>query len=96
MKFSKKLSQLESLYEVAKPVVSTENPVFISDFIHHAFENPADFKLEGISKRWFQNLSQRDMAQATTIVQNLLQENGHLISRTSIMEGIEAFKNDPE
>lgn len=96
MRFNKKMSQMESLYEVAKPVVQPVDPIFVSDFIHHAFENPAQYQLEGISKKWFQDLVSKDLPKATAMVDNLLQENGHLVSKNSILEGVEAFKNDPE
>ena len=94
MKFNKYLSQLESMYQVAEPVVKKIDPIYISDFIHYIFEHQTDYHLEGLNKDWFMEYQKTDQTKAYNFVNNLLKENDHLISKSSIVEGIEIFKNE--
>lgn len=82
------------MFQIENQVAKTANPLDISDFIHHAFDNPTEYKLEGITKEWFILESIKHPSKATNIVFNLLQENGHIVSKKSILEGIEVFKNE--
>lgn len=91
--FNKNLSKLEAMFEVENEVVKKAAPLDISDFIHYVFDNPEKYKLEGITKEWFILESMKDSKKATSIIFNLLQENGFLVSKKSILEGIEVFKN---
>jgi len=93
-KFNEKLSQLEATYGVAPPVVESQDSLKISDFIHHIFENQEKYNLKGLSKEWFIGLSGRDKKGSVNLINNVLQENGNLISKKSILEGIEHFKKD--
>lgn len=97
-KFNKKLSQMESIYNIAPPVVEQVEPVFVSDFIHHVFENSATYDIEPFSKKWFKNYASRSANGSFKFVDNLLQESGHIVSRKSILEGITEFskENDDE
>lgn len=92
--FNKNLSKLEAMFEVENEVVKKAIPLDISDFIHYVFDNPEKYKLEGITKEWFILESMKDPKKATNIIFNLLQENGFLISKKSILEGVEMFQND--
>ena len=91
--FNKNLSKLEAMFEVENEVVKKAIPLDISDFIHYVFDNPEKYKLEGLSKEWFILESIKDSKKATNIIFNLLQENGFLVSKKSILIGVEVFKN---
>jgi len=94
MKFNKQLSQLEAIYQVAKPVVKTAEPIHISDFIHHMFESQENIREAGLTKEWFFNYSTKNMGKAINFVNNVLQENDHIIAKKSILEGIQRFQKD--
>ena len=89
-KFNRKLSQLEAIYQVAKPVVKSQNPMTLSSSIQIALENSNI----GVDYTWFQSLAKRDPKKATTFAQNLLQESGELVSRKSILESIQIITQD--
>ena len=93
-KFNKKLSQLEAMYEVASPVVKALPSTYVSDFIHHVFENQEQYNLECLSKQWFVDYTARSSQGSFKFVDGILQENGHYISRRSILEGIDQFATE--
>lgn len=95
-KFNKVLSQLESMYQISKPVVRDENPILISDFIHHIFENSQEYGIEHLSSDWMDGIKLKDEKMAVNFVNGLLEQNGHLISRKSILEGIKHFSKEIE
>jgi len=80
--FNKKLSQLESIYQIGKPIKA--NPLHISDFVMHVFENQAMYNV-----KW----NPDTMVTAHT-VHNLLESRGHNISIESIKEGIKILTNE--
>lgn len=92
--FNKQLSQLEAIYEVAEPVVKNIDPVHVSDFIHHIFENNNSHQLNGLDKEWFHSYINLNESKAVNFVNNLLQKQGHLISKKSILEGIKEFSKE--
>jgi hypothetical protein len=85
VKVNKKLSRLESLYQVNEKA----DPIHISDFIHHVFENQEAFQLEGeaVSKEWFHKTPK-----AFNFVDSMLRQNGHAVDKQSILEGIDLFR----
>lgn len=93
-KFNKILSQMEAIHGIAKPVVRQEDPVMISDFIHHVFENSNDYGIEHLSKEWLNHISNKDKSIAMNFVSGLLEQQGHILSRKSILEGIDNFKQE--
>ena len=93
-RFNKHLSQLEAIYEVAEPVVKSTEPVHVSDFIHYVFENSDEYELKGLDKEWFCSYVNLNESKAVNFVNNLLQKQGHLVSRKSIMEGVSMFIKD--
>ena len=97
MKFNKKLARLESVYSVASSKTKEVTPLNISDFIHYIFDNPEQYKLEGINKNCFKNIYNKEPDKAIRIIYNILIEQGHVIKQRSIiLEGIEFFKEDTE
>ena len=95
-KFNKILSQLEAVHQIAKPVVRQEDPVMISDFIHHVFENADDYGVNHLSKDWLTSISSKDKKLAVNFVNGMLEQQGHLLSKKSILEGIDNFKQELE
>ena len=93
-KFNKVLSQLEAIHQIAPPVVRQEDPILISDFIHHIFENANDYGINHLSKEWLNGMSNKDSSIAVNFVGNILEQQGHLLSRKSILEGINNFKQE--
>ena len=85
-KFNKKLSQLEAVYQVAGPVVEQAEPLQISDFIHHVFENQ-----ESYGVNWSLGPAQ---FVTTDDIFNLLEQRGHIVSKQVITEGIEIYKDE--
>jgi len=96
MKFNRKLARLESLYGVKTNKAVEAEPLQISDFIHHIFENSSKYNVEDINKDWFRSVCSKNPDTATKIVKNVLMENGFNVSSKSIVEGIEIFKIDNE
>lgn len=92
-KFNRILSQLECVHGIAKPVPVTGDPVHISDFIHTVFESKESYGLEGtlFTPEWFSEFSDLNKMHAAKFVHNLLQENGHIVSQKTILEGIDKF-----
>ena len=92
-RFNKKLSQLEAVYQIAPPIVEVADPVQISDYIHHMFENKNEYGIESeeLDKVWFVEFSGRNKNNASKFVHTALQESGFMISKQSILEGIEVF-----
>jgi len=95
-RFNKHLSQLEAIYGVAEPVLKSADPVHVSDFIHYVFENEDTYGLQGLDKEWFCSFSNLNESNATNFVNNLLHKEGHLINKTSIVEGISNFKKEEQ
>ena len=95
-RFNKQLSQLEAIYEVAEPVIKDIDPVHVSDFIHHVFENTDSYELSGLDKEWFHSYINLNESKAVNFVNNLLQNQGHLISKKSILEGVKEFYKDKD
>jgi hypothetical protein len=93
-KFNRKLSQLEATYQIAGPVLKVEDPAVISSFIKTVFENSEEYGLDQLNKDWFNRFSSIDSKRATNFVHNLLQESNQLISKKSILEGIELFNTE--
>lgn len=93
-RFNKHLSQLEAIFEVAEPVLKPADPIHVSDFIHHVFENSDAYGLEGLDKEWFCSYTSLNESNATNFINNLLQGDGHLINKPSITEGISNFIKD--
>lgn len=93
-KFNRKLSQLEAMYQVAGPVLKPERPATISHFIKTVFENSNDYGIAHLNKDWFIRYSDNNSSKAVNFVHNLLQENNQLISKKSILEGIELYKSE--
>lgn len=87
-KFNRKLSQLEAIYQIATPVLKTEDPVMISNFITTIFENNTYYELEHLTEHWFNQYALHNNVKATNFIYNILQENNQLISKKSILEGI--------
>jgi hypothetical protein len=96
MKFNKKLARLESLYGVKSNKAMHTDPIYVSDFIHHIFENSEKFKLDNISKDWFKSLCNKTPDTASKMIKNILLESGFNVSTNCITEGIEIFKIDNE
>ena len=94
MKFSKKLAKLESLYGLKRKKSMVTDPIYVSDFIHHIFENAEKYRFENISKDWFKSLCAKEPTSASKIIKNVLMENGFNVSGNCINEGIEIFKID--
>lgn len=92
-KFNRKLSQLEAVHGIAEPVLKYESPVVISSFIKYVFENKSEYGLDQLSDDWFNRYSETNSKESVNFIHNLLQENNQLISKKSILEGIELFKN---
>ena len=90
-RFNKQLSQLEAIYEVAEPVIKSTDPVHVSDFIHYVFENSDKYGLAGLDKEWFCNYKSINESRALNFINNLLQGQGHLVSQSSILEGVNKF-----
>jgi hypothetical protein len=92
-RFNRILSQLECVHGIAKPVPVTGDPVYISDFIHTVFESKEEFGLGGtnFTPEWFSEFSDINKTRAVKFVHNLLQENGHIVSQKTILEGIDKF-----
>jgi len=80
--FNKKLSQLEAIYQVEKPVAA--DPLHISDFIHHVFENQEKYEVT-----W-----QPDIMVTSHDVRKLLESRGYNISTETIKKGIGIFENE--
>lgn len=91
--FNKRLSQLECVHRLAPPVCESIDPIFVSDFIHTVFENKSDYGLgeSAMSAEWFSTFSERNKPTASKLIDKILHENGHVVSRKSIMEGIDKF-----
>lgn len=92
-KFNRILSQLECVHGIAKPVPVTGDPIYISDFIHAVFESKEEYGLGGTSftAEWFSEFSEKNKPHAVKFVHNILQENGHIVSKKTILEGIDKF-----
>lgn len=93
-KFNRKLSQLEAVYQIAGPVLKQEDPAVISTFIKSAFENKNEYGLDQLSLDWFNRYSDSDPKKAVNFVHNLLQENNQLVSKKSILEGIQLHQHE--
>lgn len=93
-KFNRKLSQLEAIYQIADPVLKAEDPVVISTFIKNVFEHSEDYGLNQLNNDWFNRFASIDKKHASTLVHNLLQQNNQLISKKSILEGIELYQTE--
>ena len=74
------MAQLEAVYQVEKPIDA--DPLQISDFIHHVFENQGKYEV-----KWHPNT----VINASDI-HKLLEGSGHNVSLNSIDEGIKLFK----
>ena len=94
MKFNKILSQLEAIYQVSDPVVKQENPVYISDYIHNIFENQDKYNVKGLSKEWFINYINNNKKESVDFINNILESDGNVISKKSILEGIQIFQSE--
>ncbi len=93
-KFNRKLSQLEAVYQIAGPVLKHEDPAVISTFIKNVFEHQEDYGLDQLSMDWFNRYSENDPKKAVNFVHNLLQENNQLVSKKSILEGIQLHQHE--
>jgi hypothetical protein len=96
VKFNRVLSQLEAVYQVAKPVLKPAEPLQVSDFIHHLIENQGKYQLEGWTEEEFVEYSNKNLNNSVDFINNILQKKGHFIARKSIVEGIEHFKKTEE
>ena len=94
MRFNRVLSALEAVHGVASPVVKSADPVLISDFIHHVFENASDYNIDGLSKEWFSNLACKQPTKAVSFVGGFLEEQGHLVSRQALHEAVNIFRSE--
>lgn len=92
--FNKKLSQLEAMYQVAPPVKRSEDPIHVADFIHHVFENQKEYDLEGLEKDWFVHYATNYPERSFRMINGLLETNGHMVSKKSILEGIDTFRKN--
>lgn len=90
-KFNRILSAMEATHSVKPPIVEAVDPIYVSDFIHHVFENVNDFGVDGLSKEWFCEYATRLPTRALSFVGGLLEEKGHIVSRKSLCEGITMF-----
>lgn len=86
MAFNRALSQLEAIHQIGDPVLKVVDPSIVQNYIINIFEAGIDFTSD-----WFISLSERDISQSVNIIHNLLQESELLISKRSIMEGIELY-----
>jgi hypothetical protein len=93
-RFNKHLSQLEAIYEVATPVMKSADPVHVSDFIHYIFENTDTYDITGLDKDWFCAYTSINESKSVNFINNLLQGQGHLVTKESILEGINHFVKD--
>lgn len=93
MKFNRTLSQLEAMHGIANPVVENVDPVYVSDFIHTIFENRDQYGIKSdlLTPEWFSEFSERNQNRAIGMIDGILQENGHVISKKSLIEGITEF-----
>ena len=93
-KFNKVLSMMESVYGISnKPIVESVDPIYVSDFIHTVFENKEQYGLANtdLSAEWFSSFSEKNKDKACSMIQTILQETGHIVSKKSIMEGIDKY-----
>ena len=83
---------MESMYAIANPVPVTGDPLHVSDFIHTIFENE-EYGMDGtgLTPEWFSEFSEKNRSGAIKMISNFLQENGHIVSQKTIIEGIEKF-----
>ena len=65
-------------------------------FIHYVFENSTKYGLAGLDKEWFCGYTNLNESRAVNFVNNLLQGQGHLVSKMSILEGIHKFLKDED
>ena len=93
-RYNKHLSQLEAMFEVAEPVLKSVDPVHVSDFIHYVFENTSKYDLDGLDKEWFCSYVNLNENKAVNFVNNLLEDQGHLVAKKSILEGVNTFKKE--
>lgn len=93
VRFNQKLSQLECIYQIAPAVVEHADPIHISDYIHHMFENKCTYGIDfdELDKSWFIQFSKNNPIQAKRFISNTLSESGFIVSGKSIMEGIDTF-----
>ena len=91
--FNKYLSQMESVHQIAPPVRKPVDAVYVSDFIHAVFENKSEYGIgnTAFSAEWFAEFSSRNKPVAEKFIDKILQENGHIISRKSLTEGIDRY-----
>lgn len=97
-RFNKVLSQLECIHQIAKPVTEQADPLLISDTIHHIFENKSAYGLNGndLTVEWFAQFSERNPKHAMKFIDNILQENGHIVSKKCIIEAIDLYNKEFE
>lgn len=83
---------MESMYAIAAPVPVSGDPMHVSDFIHTIFENE-EYGLTGtgLTPEWFCEFSEKNNPRAIKMINNFLQENGHIVSQKTIIDGIEKF-----
>jgi hypothetical protein len=93
-KFNRILSALEAVHSIAPPVVENVDPLYVSDFIHYAFENASDFGINGFEKDWFCEYNAKLPKKAISFIGGLLEEKGHIISRKALTEGIHIFSKE--
>lgn len=95
MRFNKRLSQLEAVYQIAPPVVHEHDKTNVSDFVHHIFENTEKYKLsDGMNEEWFVEYVKSCPKSAIKFVSNLLESSGHIVDQKCILEGLEEFKKE--
>lgn len=91
-KFNKILAQLECINSIEKVRKDVE-PLYISDFIHHVFENKEEYGLGGttLNAEWFSEFSEVNKESATKMISNILESKGHRVESNAILEGIDLY-----
>lgn len=91
--FNKHLSQLECVHRVSGPIRKPVDPIYVSDFIHNMFENKSEYGIgdTAFTHEWFSDFSSRNKSVAIKFIDKILQENGHIVSTNSLLEGIDKY-----
>ena len=86
-RFNKKLSQLEAIYQVAPPVFKSETPENIYNALIEAFQTDTT-----LGKDWFDNACHNNISSASAYISSIFENKDTLISKKSILEGIQHYK----
>jgi hypothetical protein len=97
MPFNKKLSQLESIYSIAPPVVDCDISIeTVLNIINDIIENPNEYDLTNNIISWFSYQIYNDIEKSVTFLFNILQESDIFISENILKESLKKYRSNHE